>query len=99
MFSIKSLLPLAFAIFSTFFNPSSNCSLSFMDVLRRFLRGVDRLASGPPVSHTKTLDAFADLAMRLYTDASRYLLAQTIESEIGGALTDDTPPESSAEAI
>ena len=36
--------------------------------------------------------------MRLYTDASGYLLTQTIESEIGGALTDDTPPESSAEA-
>ena len=43
--------------------------------------------------------AFADLAMRLYTDASGYLLTQTMESEIGGALTDDTPPESSAEAI
>ena len=47
MFSIKSLLPLAFAIFSTFFNPSSNCSLSFMDVLRKFLTGVDRMASEP----------------------------------------------------
>ena len=37
--------------------------------------------------------------MRLYTDASGYLLTQAMESEIGGALTDDTPPESSAEAI
>ena len=48
-------------------------------------------------SHT-ALDAFAGLAMRLYTDASRWWLAQTVDIEIGGALTDDTPPEFAAEA-
>ncbi|MDB4485917.1 hypothetical protein N9025_00740 [Synechococcus sp. AH-707-B22] len=44
------------------------------------------------------MDAFAGLAMRLYTDASGCWPAQTVESEIGGALADDTPPECSAEA-
>jgi hypothetical protein len=38
------------------------------------------------------------MAMRLYTDGKCALLAQTMDIEIGGALTDDTPPESSAEA-
>ena len=37
-------------------------------------------------------------AMRLYTDGKCALLAQTMDIEIGGALTDDTPPELSAEA-
>ena len=37
-------------------------------------------------------------AMRLYTDGKRALIEQTIDIEIGGALTDDTPPELSAEA-
>ena len=46
----------------------------------------------------KSLDAFAGLAMRLYTDASGCWLAQTVGSEIGGALADDTPPECSEEA-
>ena len=36
--------------------------------------------------------------MRLYTDGKGALLAQTMGIEIGGALTDDTPPELSAEA-
>ena len=37
-------------------------------------------------------------AMRLYTDGKCALMAQTMDIEIGGALTDDTPPELSAEA-
>ena len=38
------------------------------------------LASEPSASHSLTaLDAFADLAMRLNTDASRCWLAQTVE--------------------
>ena len=37
-------------------------------------------------------------AMRLYTDGKGALLTQTMDIEIGGALTDDTPPELSAEA-
>jgi len=37
-------------------------------------------------------------AMRLYTDGKCALVAQTMDIEIGGALTDDTPPELSAEA-
>ena len=37
-------------------------------------------------------------AMRLYTDGKYELMAQTMDIEIGGALTDDTPPELSAEA-
>ena len=41
---------------------------------------------------------FALKAMRLYTDGKCALLAQTMDIEIGGALTDDTPPESSVEA-
>ena len=41
---------------------------------------------------------FAGKAMRLYTDGKCVLMAQTMDIEIGGALTDDTPPESSAEA-
>ena len=36
--------------------------------------------------------------MRLYTDGKCALVAQTMGIEIGGALTDDTPPELSAEA-
>ena len=41
---------------------------------------------------------FAVKAMRLYTDGKCALVAQTMDIEIGGALTDDTPPELSAEA-
>ena len=37
-------------------------------------------------------------AMRLYTDGKCALMEQTMDIEIGGALTDDTPPELSAEA-
>ena len=40
----------------------------------------------------------AEKAMRLYTDGKCALMAQTMDIEIGGALTDDTPPELSAEA-
>ena len=40
----------------------------------------------------------AGKAMRLYTDGKCVLMAQTMDIEIGGALTDDTPPELSAEA-
>ena len=36
--------------------------------------------------------------MRLYTDGKCALMEQTMDIEIGGALTDDTPPELSAEA-
>ena len=60
---------------------------------------VDESLFSEPCHHSLTaLNAFVDLAMRLNTDASRSWLAQTIEIEIGGALTDDTPPELSAEA-
>ena len=41
---------------------------------------------------------FALRAMRVYTDGKRAVMAQTECIEIGGALTDDTPPESSREA-
>ncbi|ABI45082.1 hypothetical protein sync_0776 [Synechococcus sp. CC9311] len=41
---------------------------------------------------------FAVKAMRLYTDGKCAPLTQTMDIEIGGALTDDTPPELSAEA-
>ena len=37
-------------------------------------------------------------AIRLYTDGNAARLPQTMGIEIGGALTDDTPPELSAEA-
>ena len=52
IFSIKSLLPLVLAIFSTFFNLSSNCSSSFMVVLRCSLKGVDRLDLELPTSES-----------------------------------------------
>lgn len=60
---------------------------------------VDEPLAQEPCHHILTaLDAFVDLAMRLNTDASRCWLAQTVSIEIGGALTDNTPPEFSAVA-
>ena len=69
-------------------DPKSNPSLSL-----DWRHGYGGSGTPFPISVVSALKA-----MRLYTDGKGALLTQNMDIEIGGALTDDTPPELSAEA-